>query len=199
MLSDKFTRLNSSHRRALLAVIVIVTAVGLYRWLLAPFSGQLMAAQQRNLTLDSSIRKARILDTTLEAKKVKLDELTIASARLRNEFFTPNEASEFFASLPATIRQAGCAVQSVTSAPEQRSGLQNQTVNNSCIIEQKTMVTFAGGYGDIVKFLKEMQTYKRKVWIDSVKMETGGTAGKLKCQVTLMIYYIENLETALYE
>jgi hypothetical protein len=98
MLADKLIKLNSSSRRVLLTALVVVASVGLYRWILAPFSGQLLAAQQCNSALGSTIRKARILDATLEAKKAKLEKLTDESARLRNELFTPGEAREFLAS-----------------------------------------------------------------------------------------------------
>jgi hypothetical protein len=198
MLADKLVRLNSSSRRVLLMALVFVAAVGLYRWILAPFSGQLLAAQQYNSALDNTMRKARILDTTLGAKKAKFEKLSGESVRLRNELFTPDEAREFFASLPGVARRAGCVVQSVSQSPEQRAGLQNRS-DGSGIVSKKAIVTVIGGYNSIVEFLRDTQTYKRRIWIDSVRMDAGGVAGKLKCQVTLTLYCIERAEKTLYE
>ena len=69
MLVDKIIQIDSSHRRVLLVALVVVAAVGLYRWILAPYNGQLLAAQQYESTLDSVIHKADVLGTTLEAKR----------------------------------------------------------------------------------------------------------------------------------
>ncbi|MGA2172513.1 MAG: hypothetical protein ABSG82_05805 [Sedimentisphaerales bacterium] len=199
MLADKVIRLNSSSRRVLLVALVVIAEVGLYRWILAPFSNQLLAAQRHNSALDSTIRKAGILDTTLEDKKAKLEKLTGEAARLQNELFTPDEAREFFASLPAVARLAGCAVQSVSQVPEQRAGSQNRPGDDSGIVSRKAVVTVIGRYNSIVRLFEEIQTYKRKVWVDPVKIEAGDGTGKLKCQVTVTLYCIERVEMALYE
>ncbi len=197
MLADKFVRLDRSSRRVLLTGLVVVAAVGLYRWILAPFSNQLLAAQRYNSVMDDSMRKARILGEILEAKEAKLKGLTDESVRLQNELFTPGEAREFFTFLPAAARKAGCVVASISQLPEQRTGAQNQS-DDSGIVSNKAVVTVIGGYNEIVKFLGEMQTRKHRVWVDSVRMDAGA-AGKLKCQVGLTIYCIERVETALYE
>jgi len=177
--------------------MVVVATLGLYRWILAPFGNQLLAAQQYDSALDSTICKAKVLGTTLESKKAKLEELSGESARLQNELFTPDEAREFFASLPAAARKAGCVVVSVSQAPEQRVGPQNRP-DNSGVVGRKAVVTVIGGYSNIAKFLEGMQTCKRRVWIDSVRMDAGA-AGKLKCQVGLTLYCVERMETTLYE
>jgi Tfp pilus assembly protein PilO len=198
MLADKLKHLNSSSRRVLLMALVAVAVVAIYSWVLSPFRNQLMAAQRYNLVLDSSIRKVRVLDATLEAKKTKLEELKKTYAPLCNELFTQDEARDFLASLPATIRSTGCSVQSISSVPEQRGGSQNQP-DNSGIAGKKAQVTVVGGYNSIVKLFDSLQTCKRKVWIESVRMDTGSGAGKLKCQLTLTLYCVDSMETTVYE
>ena len=193
---DKIIQIDSSHRRVLLAALVVVAAVGLYRWILAPYSGQLLAAQEYESTLDRVIHKVDVLGTTWETKKAKVEKLTKESVRLRNELFTPGEVRDFFASLQVNAQQAGCVIQSVSSG---RGGSQNQPEDSSGIVSRGAVVTVVGGYGDIVGFLKGLQTSEHKVWIDSVKLETGGGVGKLKCQVVLTIYCINSLETTSYE
>ncbi|MCJ7729602.1 MAG: hypothetical protein MUO27_06970 [Sedimentisphaerales bacterium] len=199
MLADKIIQLDRSPRRVLLVSLLVVAAVGLYRWILAPYNGQLLAAQQYESTLDNILRKTGVLGTTLEAKKAKLGELTETSVRRRSELFSPGEVRGFFASLPAVADRAGCIIQSVSSVPEQRGGAQNQWGDSSGIIVKGAVVSVTGGYGNIIRFLKELQTYERKVWIDSVKMETGGNAGNLKCQVILTLYCADSMEMVLYE
>lgn len=196
-----FGKLTTSRtqRRALLLALVVVSAVGLYRWILAPYGSQLLAAQKYDFSLGGVLRKTRILSTTLEAKKAKLEELIAESKRLRSELFTPVEAREFFASLPVVASRTGCVIQSVSSPAEQRGGAASSPADGSGITGKKALVDVTSGYGNIVAFIKELQTYHRKVWIDTVRIDTGGNAGKLKCQLTLTLYYADNVEIASYE
>ena len=135
----------------------------------------------------------------LAVKRAKLGELLKKSGRLRKEMFTPQEVQDFFASLPNVAHVAGCTVPSVSMVPQQQGGSQNQTLDSSGVVPRKATVTVIGGYSNIVKFLKEMQTAEQKVWIESLRLVAGDNAGKLKCQVVLTLYCIERVETALYE
>jgi Tfp pilus assembly protein PilO len=191
MLAEKIIQINRSHRRVLLVSLVVIAAVAMYRWILSPYTGQLLAAQKYNCTLDSAIHKAGVMGTLLEAKKAKTGELTKKSDRLRNQLFTPQEARQFFSSLPAAVRQTGCVTQSVSTAPETQRGSQN---GGSGIVARKATVTVIGGYNDIIKFLEGLQASEHKVWIESVRIDAG-VAGKLKCQVLLTLYCIERVET----
>lgn len=182
----------------MLSSLVLIAAIALYRWILSPYSGQLLAAQRYKWTLDSTIHKAKVLGTTINAKREKVKELTTEFDRRQNELFTQGEAQGFFTSLQAIARRAGCVIQSVTSVVEDRPGSQNQR-DASGIIGKKAVVTVNGGYGDIIRFLRELQTYQRKIWIESFKMDAGGNSGKLKCQVVLMLYCIERAEATSYE
>jgi Tfp pilus assembly protein PilO len=187
---EKIIQINRSHRRVLLVSLVVIAAVAMYRWILSPYTGQLLAAQKYNYALDSAIHKADVMGTLLEAKKAKIGELTKESDRLRNQLFTPQEVRQFFASLPAAVHQTGCVTQSVSIVPETQRGSQN---DSSGIVAKKATVNVIGGYNDIIKFLEGLQTFEHKVWIESVRIDAGG-AGKLKCQVLLTLYCIERVE-----
>jgi hypothetical protein len=97
--------------------------------------------------------------------------------------------------LPSLVNQSGCVIQSVSAVPETQK---NQQGDGSGIAPKKANVIFTGGYNDIINFLGLLQNYERKVWIESVRMDTGG-AGKLKCQVLLTLYCVERVEITLYE
>jgi Tfp pilus assembly protein PilO len=194
MLLDKINQIERSHRRVLLAALAVIASVGLYRWILAPYQKQLLAAQRYESTLDGALCKTEVLGTTLDEKKANLAELTKKSERLRNGIFTANEASEFFASLQNTVGQAGCVLQSVSEIPDSRDGAQNQPEDGSNVVARKAVVTIVGGYNNIIEFLKKLQANERKVWIESVRMDTG-TNGKLKCQAALTLYCINRMET----
>ena len=191
----KLSSIERSHRRVLLMALAAIVVFALYRWILAPHTSQLMAAQRYNSSLDAAIHKADFMRTDIENKKTKIEELTKESDRLRNQLFTQNEARRFFASLPSVAAQSGCAVVSVSSVPNAQQNTQNDT---PAIVAKKATVTIIGGYNGITKFIGALQNYERKVWIESVRIDAGG-AGKLKCQVLLTIYCIERVENSLYE
>jgi Tfp pilus assembly protein PilO len=191
MLVEKIIQINRSHRRVLLISLVVIAAVAMYGWILSPYTSQLLAAQKYNYTLDSAIHKTGVMGTLLEVKEAKTGELTKKSDQLRNQLFTPQEARQFFSSLPAAVRQTGCVTQSVSTAPEAQRGSQS---DSSGIVAKNATVTVIGGYNNIIKFLEGLQTSEHKVWIESVRIDAGG-AGKLKCQVLLTLYCIERVET----
>jgi Tfp pilus assembly protein PilO len=195
MLVEKFTQIERSHRRVLLIAIAVIMVFGLYRWILAPHTRQLLAAQRYNSSLDAAINKSVFMSTIMEKKKAKIEELSKESDRLRNQLFTQNEAHRFLASLSSVATQSGCAVLSVNTVPDAQRNTQGDL---PAIAPKKSMVTIMGGYNNIAGFLGALQNYERKVWIDSVKIDAGG-AGKLKCQVLLTLYCIERVENTLYE
>jgi Tfp pilus assembly protein PilO len=195
MSAEKFIRIDRSHRRVLLIALAAIVVFALYRWILAPHTNQLLAAQRYNSSLDAAIRKADFMRTAIENKKTKIEELTKESDRLRNQLFTQNEARRFFASLPSVVAQSGCAVLSVSAVSDAQQNTQNDT---PAIAAKKAIVNIIGGYNGITGFLGALQDYEHKVWIESVKIDAGG-AGKLKCQVLLTVYCIERVENSLYE
>jgi Tfp pilus assembly protein PilO len=188
---EKITSIERSHRRVLLIALAAIVVFAMYRWVLAPHTNQLLAAQRYNASLDTAIRKADSMRKAVENKKTKIEELTKESDRLRNQLFTQNESRRFFASLPSVAAQSGCAVLSVSAGPDTQN-------DNPAISSKKAMVTIVGGYGGITSFIGTLQNYERKVWIESVRIDAGG-AGKLKCQILLTVYCIERVENSLYE
>ncbi len=194
MLAEKFTQIEHSHRRVLLSAIILIAGFGLYRWIYAPFNSQLFAAQLYNSSLNQAIHKAEMISNLQEIKKSKIDELKKESDRLRNQLFTSNEMSQFFASLPSIVFQAGCVTQSISLIPE----TQKNQADSSSITPKKAMVTFLGAYSNAAAFFGRLQNSDKKIWIESVKMDTAA-GGKLKCQALLTIYCIERAENNLYD
>jgi Tfp pilus assembly protein PilO len=187
-------KMNSSSRRALLAVIGIIASVGLYRWILWPYSSQLFAAYRYQAALDKSIQQTDSLSRQIQEKKDSIEQMLKETDRLRNELFTVEEARAFFASLAAIGSQVGCAIQSVAQ-PSNQSNNGEQGDVKSAVVGKKATVTIVGGYNDIVRFLNKISCWQRKVWIDSVSIDTGSGTGKLKCQANFTLYCIEPMES----
>jgi len=193
---ERIISIKRSHRRVLLIALAAIMVFGLYRWILAPHTTQLLAAQRYKSSLDAGIHKAEFMSTIIEKKKTKIEELTRESDRLRNQLFTQKEARRFFSSLSSVAAKSGCAVVSVSAVPNTQ---QNTQDGAPAITPKKATVTIIGGYNGITKFIGVLQNYERKVWIESVGIDAGGGAGKLKCQALLTVYCIEREENFLYE
>jgi len=73
----------------LLIALAAIAVFGLYRWILAPHTSQLLAAQRYNASLDAThYTKAELSGARfMEKKKTKIAELTKESERLRNQLF----------------------------------------------------------------------------------------------------------------
>jgi Tfp pilus assembly protein PilO len=182
----------------MLLSLVVIAAIALYRWILSPYSGQLLAAQRYKWTLDNTKHKTEVLYDTLKAKREKAEKLTEEFGRRQNDLFMQNEIQGFYSSLQVIARRAGCIIQSVTSIVDERPGSRDQQ-DVSGIVGKKAVVTISGGYGSVIKFLRELQSYQRKIWVESFRMDAAGNSGKLKCQVVLTLYCIERAEATLYE
>jgi Tfp pilus assembly protein PilO len=187
---EKIIQIERSHRRVLFGALSVIGVFGLYRWILAPHTEQLLAAQRYERSLDETIRKADFMVSAQDSKKAKIEQLAKECEQSRNQLFKPMEARQFFASIPSVAGQAGCVIQTVSTSPDSQQNTQN---DSPIVAVRKAAVTFIGGYNDVIKFLAALQNYEKKVWIESVRMEAGG-AGKLKCQMSLTIYCIERLE-----
>jgi len=195
MLTDKIIQIDSSKRRVLLGAVIVFASVILYRCILSPYGTQLMAAQRYKSTLDEAIHKTKSLKTILTAKKEKAQKLSEEFSQRELELFTPIETQQFFGSIQDIARRVGCAVQSVSSVGDGKTG-QNDEQDVSGINGKKAVISIVGSFGNIEKFMKELQSYQHKIWIESFRVDTGN-AGKLKCQLTLTLYCIERTETSL--
>lgn len=187
-------KMTRSSRRAMLAAIGLIAAMGLYRWILWPYSAQLFAARQYEAILDKSIHKTASLCQAIEQKKAKTEQLSKDADQLRNELFTIEESHTFFASIAGIAASAGCVVQSV-SLPSNQDSSGEQTDNKSQVVTKKAVVAVAGGYNGIVKFLDSIASWQRRVWIESVNIDVDGNTGKLKCRATLTLYCVEPVES----
>jgi Tfp pilus assembly protein PilO len=187
---ERNIKLDRSSRRVLLTAIGVIAVFGLYRWILWPYSSQLYAAQQHEAALDENIRKADFLDMTLKKKKAELEKMSKQAEQLRNELFTVGEARKFFASLATISSRTGCVIQSVGLPPGQKNTTE-QAEDKSGIVSRKVIITVLGGYNNIVRFLDEINCWQRRIWIESVNIDAGGSTGKLKCQAILTLYCIE--------
>jgi hypothetical protein len=201
MLTEDLAKLNRSRRNGVSAALVIIVAIAMYNWTVAPHATYLFAAHRNEDAIDNLAKKSKIISNTVKIKQKKVQELREQFAELQSVLFTPDTATEFFSDLQPISEQTGCVVHSlnfVTGEPALRG---EESENALGIVANSAVLSVAGVYGNIIKLMERLQARTQKVWIDSIRMEALGNnpAHQLKCDMTVVIYTIEDKEASFYE
>ena len=198
MLIDNLAKLNRPSRSAVSAALIIIAAIAMYSWIVAPHTTYLSAAQQYDSVLGNVARKNEVIVNMVEVKKKKLEELREQFARLQSTLFTPSEAKEFLSDLEITAKETDCAVYSLNLSTSEPVLENKQNKDASGISANSAMLGVIGVYDNIIRLVEKLQMRTQGVWVDSLKMEAlDGDSAQLKCDMTITIYTIQDKETAL--
>jgi len=198
VLIDNLAKLNRSSRSAVFAALIIIAAIATYKRIVAPHVTYLFAAQQYESVLGNVVKKNKVIHNTVKVKKKKLEESREQFARLKSTLFTPNEAKEFLSDLEVTAKETDCAVYSLNFGASKPVPENKQNKDASGISANRAMLVVIGVYDNIIRLVEKLQMRAQGVWIDSLKMETlDGDFTRLKCDMTITIYTIQDKETAL--
>ncbi len=198
MLIDNLAKLNRPSRIAVFAALIVIAAIATYKRIVAPHATYLFAAQQYESVLGNVVKKNKVIHNTVKVKKEKLEESREQFARLKSTLFTPNEAKEFLSDLEVTAKETDCAVSSLNFGASKPVPENKQNKDASGISANSAMLGVIGVYDNIIRLVEKLQMRTQGVWIDSLKMETlDGDFTRLKCDMTITIYTIQDEETAL--
>jgi len=199
MLVDNLTKLSRSSRNAVSGSLILIAAIAMYNWIVAPRANYLLAAQRYEFAMDNVVKKNKTIDNRVKVKKKKLQELREQSAQLQSTLFTFDQAREFFSDLQAISEQTGCIVYSVnliTNNPNPIKGGQLQ--DTAGIVTKSAVLSVVGVYKNITKLIERLQSRTQKVWIDSVKVQAlNNNSDRPKCDITITICALTDKEPAL--
>jgi len=194
---DRLAKLNRSSRNGLCAAFVVVAAVAMYQWILAPFNTQLFAAQRQRAVVERFVNKSQNLEDLIEAKQEKSEQLGEKFDNLRRLLFAPEDVSPFFGRLQSLVEQTGCAAPSLNLDVDRQTQRQNKKKDSCGIVPKRVQFSVVGGYGSITKLLKLIGDYEPKIWIDSVRMEIRrADPSTLKCDIAFTIYIFSDKEAS---
>lgn len=200
MLIDSLAKLNSNSRNAISAVLVVIVAIAVYNWIVAPHVTHLSAVQRYESVVDDVVKKNKILSSAVSTKKKKLEQLHEQFAQLQGSLFMIDQAKEFFSDLQAISVQAGCTVYSLNLVTSEQNSQDGQAETTSGIVTKSAVLGVIGAYGDIIKLMEKLQAREQKVWIDSVRMTSLDDASdQLKCDITVTICTIQDKEAVSHE
>jgi hypothetical protein len=200
LLEDIATKLSSSSRNALSACLVIVAAIALYSWIVAPHVAHLQAVQRYEPTVDNIAHGNRAVSSSLAGKKKKLEQLREQSGQYRSMLFTPDKAAELFSDLQTIAEQSGCAVISVNfGAGGARPTARRSGVPARATVHRATL-SVVGTYDHIVGLLKRLQARTQKVWVDTFTMTTFNIdLALVRSDMSITVYTTEDEEAPLNE
>ncbi len=199
MLADNLAKLSRSSRNAVSASLILIAALAMYNWIVAPRTKYLLAARQYEYAMDNVVKKNKTIENKVQIKKKKLQELREQSAQLQRTLFTSDQAREFFSDLQAISEETGCIVYSVNLITNNPKPFQDRQLQDTAgIVTKSAVLSVVGVYKNITKLVKRLQSRTQKVWIDSVKIRALDNSSDLpRCDITITICALTDKEPAL--
>jgi cell division protein ZapA (FtsZ GTPase activity inhibitor) len=200
MLIDNLANLNRSTRTTVYTALIIIAAIAMYDWIVAPHVTCLSASQQYESVVSKAVEKNKVITRDVATKTKKLEELREQLARSRSILFAPGEAKAFFSDLQAIAEETGCTVHAlnlVVSGPSS-GNKQKQSEDTSGIVANGAVLSVIGQYDSIFRLVEKLQNHPKRIWMDSFKIETiNSDSAQLKCDMTITIYTIQDKGAAL--
>jgi Tfp pilus assembly protein PilO len=200
VLKDNIVKFNNPSRNAIFSALILVAAIAMYNWMVAPHVNYLFAVQRYRPVVSSLAREKELIAKSLDTNNEKLQEIKQQFITAQNNLFTDTEAKNFFANLESTAIDAGCALQSLSFSTNKRTLTFEKSQDALHIIANKARLSFTGSYDNIIALLNKFQTNPQKVWIDSFKLQISDIySAMLRCDTTVTIYVAQNKEAIINE
>ena len=196
MLIDNLAKSGRLSRSTVSTVLIVISAIAMYNWIVAPRAAYLRAVQKHEIVAGDIAQKNQVNSKKVVAKREELQKLQEQLTKLGDTLFTPEQAKEFFSDLQTISEEEGCAVYSLSQSTEP-SRESRQSQDGSYIVPRSATLTVAGVYEQIISLLERLQVRAQKVWVDSIKMEIFDyDSAQPKCDITFTIYTVEDEEAA---
>jgi hypothetical protein len=174
--------------------ILVVTAIAMaacYNWLIHPHVRCLKASQNFVSEVEDFAKKSKTIESSLKIKQLDISRLSGEIADAQRSFFTVAGAQQFFAGLNTFAQDAHCTISTLTLIPGDTATTDANALATAEITAHHASISLSGNYHGIVRFLKELGGYSKKIRIDpfsiSVRQED---PEKLECSLILTIYVI---------
>ncbi|MCH7916379.1 MAG: hypothetical protein IIC50_00155 [Planctomycetes bacterium] len=192
----RFMNYHGSSSGVVMTGLVLIGAVAMYSWVVAPHVKYLRAVQKYEPALDEIAReKDQLKDTVLRRRKM-LDEIDKQFDDLRGTLFTYVQARELAQEFGAVAEQYHCRVRTVDFSDEPLS-IFDEEIGDRSIDAVEALVSVVGDYNGLMAFIKKLQGRDRKMWIHSLTMSVlDEQGGRLVCNIAMTIYVIQEKEAA---
>lgn len=198
MLSKNWTKSTYSSRNVMLAALVLIGAIAVYNWIVAPHRNYLLAAQRYESAAGNLLKKNQTIINNITIKKKKLEELREKSKRIHTKLFDPIEAREFFSNIQGISEETNCIISSLNFSQTDSALDAKRSKAGSYITAKRVTLSVVGNYRNIVALMNKLQDCLKQVRIDSVSIRSiSNNPEQLKCDMTITIYTVQDRETTL--
>ncbi len=182
---ENLTKTTRSSGNILLAAILIIAAVAVYKWTIVPHTNYLSAAQRYDMTLDGIARKNKFIKTNIKVQQEKLKKLQKKFEQLNSRLFTLTKATEFFSDIQSIAEETGCQISSVNFSLA-NPGNRAKTTN---VYMKQARLDIIGSYENITKLISRLQNRPQQVKVDAISIKPiRQIPGKLNCDAAIVIY-----------
>ena len=108
----------------------------------------------------------------------------------KTRLFGPKEAEKFFGGINSVSERTGCVVKSLRVSPKDAVFEDEKT--SSRITKKHAVLKLLGGYQNITKAVKKLQSHSQGVWFDSVSIKQGSETGVLECSMGISVYVADS-------
>jgi len=194
MIGDRI-KASESKSTVMLGALVLIAAIAVYNWAVAPHWNYLQAAERYESTREKLSVKGKSLRTAVAAQRVELQELERRRSQIEGMLFSPVEATTFLNGVQSVAEDTGCVTRSLTFlsvSPDAESG---RLAERAGTVVRCASLSVLGGYGEIVELVERLQNRPQQVSIDSLSLRIGEAhPGKLDCNMTIVIWVLPQPE-----
>jgi len=196
MLTDKLIKSSPGSKIFVSVSTIAIVTLTTYGWIVSPQISYLHAAQQQKVMTRNAERKTVGLRNQTHKREAELTDLHNQIDAIRDSFFTPTEAHEFFSDLDMTALQCGCNVSSLTFMSEKAVAPEAGPEYFSSVVLRRAEITLTGQYDGILAFLTRLGGYRQRISVGSLLIKPNpSNIEDLLCSINITIYIIENKET----
>lgn len=195
MLINDMAKLNRSSRNSIFAALIVIATIAMYKSIITPHVNYLFAARQYDSAMSKAVEKNTAVAREIEVKTKRLKQLSEQFAESQDKLFSSEEAKEFFGDLQTILEETGCTVHSLSLAVNEPHKKNEWSKDASGIVANSAKLSISGGYSGIIGLVEGLQSHTPRVWVDSFRMELiDFNSGRLKCDMTITIYTIQDKE-----
>ncbi len=188
MSADRNSRVGRPMRRAWPAALLIIGAIALCNWVAGPYLGYLRAVQQLKPVVGQMAEEKNRIHGNLGPKLRQMRTMERELADIRAGLFRSGEAGEFVRNLPALVEQTGCTIVLAGFAGG-AAGPARPADEPDTLEVSHANLTVLGQYEQLIALLERLQDHRRKVWVDSCRVERlDAGSGLCRCRMAVTIY-----------
>ena len=181
-------KLTRGQQNVVVAVLVAIGLVAVYRWAVRPHVTALHAAQQYEWATSQHVDLGGSISDDIIVERRKLDELIVERTAFSRMAFSSMEAAQFHNDLQALCRETGCTVASFGYDDDERVARGEDQAAVSAVVVRSATLLVDGTYTGVVTLLEALLSRPQRVWIDAFTMTAlPWKLDRVACEITITI------------